>query len=95
MKITEKKTITYESEVTIEILCNKCEKSMWKKPPTTLPEDSVFNVWNPVTNGGSLTDFTVSTGYATIRFSICPECLKEFTDSFKLPVTEEHQIIIG
>jgi hypothetical protein len=89
MKITEKKTITKEISVTTDVICNKCEKSIYK--PAYSDNGFSFNYLE----GIAMVEHTISIVNSSITFSVCTECLKEFTESFKIPPTEEWQTIIG
>lgn len=79
MRITEKKTVTKEIEVTTDIICNKCGNTC-----TIVSCLQHYGLIEVEVSGGfdskSLNDLT------TYTFSVCECCLKELFRSFKIPV---------
>jgi hypothetical protein len=80
MRITRKKTVTKEIEVTTDVLCNKCGKTC-SMPHAALQH---FGLIEAEVSGGF--DSTVLEDLHTYTFSLCEVCLKELFSTFKIHV---------
>jgi len=81
MKIVRKIITTKEEEEVVDVLCNKCGKTC-RNPGAY--EQSPYGLIEQTYSGGyGSTPLDDCTNYT---FSICESCLKDFFDSFIIPV---------
>lgn len=87
MEKTEKITKTQTTDVTVDILCNKCGESCLKKAPGWADGgyEGLINCW--VEGGVYSTRLGWDVAY---RFDICEDCLMDWFETFKLDPIEKY-----